>query len=198
MAQDAESCARLNCFALVAYIPDPLGKFLDDLRKELVPRCIPHAHVTILPPRPISGGIEAAAELARSLAAEHAPFEVEPANVAIFPKTEVVYLELGEGADSMRRMHAAMNAGPFEFEEPFAYHPHVTLAQEVAAEQARRIAKTAAARWAAFPYSKRFKVDALTFVQACEGNRWVDLARCPLKDGAVKFRPGEDLYSLVR
>jgi len=28
---------RLNVFALVIYIPDPLGRFLDDLRRELVP-----------------------------------------------------------------------------------------------------------------------------------------------------------------
>ena len=40
-------------FALVAYIPDPLASFLDNLRLELTPACKPHAHVTILPPRPL-------------------------------------------------------------------------------------------------------------------------------------------------
>ena len=41
---------RLNVFALVVYIPDPLGRFLDDLRRELVPHYNPHAHVSVLPP----------------------------------------------------------------------------------------------------------------------------------------------------
>ena len=45
---------RLNVFALVIYIPDPLGRFLDDLRTELVPGCNPHAHVSVLPPRPLA------------------------------------------------------------------------------------------------------------------------------------------------
>ena len=37
---------RLNVFALVIYVPGPLGKFLDDLRRKLVPGCNPHAHVS--------------------------------------------------------------------------------------------------------------------------------------------------------
>jgi hypothetical protein len=57
-SQDAHSLvpaeARLNVFALVIYIGDPLGRFLDDLRRELSPQCNPHAHVSVLPPRPLS------------------------------------------------------------------------------------------------------------------------------------------------
>ena len=45
---------RLNIFALVIYIPDPLGGFLDDLRRELTPGCNPHAHISVLPPRPLN------------------------------------------------------------------------------------------------------------------------------------------------
>ena len=44
---------RLNVYALVIYIPDPLGRFLDHLRRELVPAYKPHAHVSVLPPRPL-------------------------------------------------------------------------------------------------------------------------------------------------
>ena len=139
MAMDADAAARLNCFALVAYIPDPLGQFLDDLRRELVPRCVPHAHVTILPPRPVSGGVEAAAGLVQALSSEHPPFDVEASRIEIFPKTEVVYLEVGVGADQLLRMHTAMNVGPFEFEEPFQYHPHITLAQDISAGEAQKL-----------------------------------------------------------
>ena len=53
---------RLNVFALVIYIPDPLGRFLDDLRRELVPGCNPHAHVSVLPPRPLAVDWQVASE----------------------------------------------------------------------------------------------------------------------------------------
>ena len=46
----------MNQFALVIYIPDPLGRFLDDLRRELAPDCVPHAHVSVLPPQADFGG----------------------------------------------------------------------------------------------------------------------------------------------
>ena len=39
---------RINSFALVTYIPEPLAGFLDRLRQELVPNCFLRAHATIL------------------------------------------------------------------------------------------------------------------------------------------------------
>ena len=61
-------------FALVSYIPDPLGAFLDDLRLKLAPKCKPHAHITILPPRPICAEPHIAIQEIRSLAADcHVP-----------------------------------------------------------------------------------------------------------------------------
>ncbi len=67
---------RLNVFALVIYIPDPLGRFLDDLRKELVPGCNPHAHVSVLPPRPLAVDWRVASEQVHRCAASRSPFEV--------------------------------------------------------------------------------------------------------------------------
>src|SRR5580658_6584584 len=97
---------RLNVFALVIYIPGPLGAFLDDLRRELVPHYNPHAHVSVLPPRPLAVPWQTASEEARALTADWAPFDVELTKVAVFPLTGVVYIELGEGAGELRRMHA--------------------------------------------------------------------------------------------
>ena len=59
------------------------------------------------------------------------PFDVELTEIGIFPVTNVVYVEVGEGAAELERMHRAMNTGPLGFKEPFPYHPHVTLAQEI-------------------------------------------------------------------
>ncbi|MBI1790057.1 MAG: 2'-5' RNA ligase family protein [Acidobacteria bacterium] len=171
---------RLNCFALVAYIPEPLAQFLDSLRKEMVSGCKPHAHVTVLPPRPISGTVEEAGQLAQSLAADFPPFEIAIGDVEIFPVTEVVYLGIRAGVDRLLPMHEAMNIGPLEFHEPFPYHPHITLAQELQPGQSARLAEVARRRWSEFAYPKRFPVETLTFVQNTVENTWVDLVECHL------------------
>src|SRR5450756_2278998 len=67
---------RLNVYALVIYIPDPLGRFLDDLRRGLVPECNPHAHVSVLPPRPLAVDWQEAGEQVRVCAGNWAPFDI--------------------------------------------------------------------------------------------------------------------------
>src|ERR1700738_4010261 len=89
---------RLNVFALVVYIPDPLGAFLDDLRRELVPLYKPHAHVSVLPPRPLSVDWQEASRQARAVTESWEPFEVELTRVDMFPVSEVIYIEVGRGA----------------------------------------------------------------------------------------------------
>ena len=131
MGFDPNGMHPVNQFALVIYIPDPLGRFLDDLRRELAPDCIPHAHVSVLPPRPISRPWQQVCEEARARAEEFAPFVVEAGDVNVFKATEVVYLELTRGGEELRRMHAVLSRGTLEFEEPYEYHPHITLGQEL-------------------------------------------------------------------
>ena len=92
---------RLNVFALVIYIPDPLGRFLDDLRRELVPGCNPHAHVSVLPPRPLAVDWQVASEQVRQCAAARPPFEIALERIRMFPVTNVIYIELGQGRGEM-------------------------------------------------------------------------------------------------
>src|SRR5580704_15314205 len=125
---------RLNVFALVIYIPGPLGQFLDDFRRKLVPGCNPHAHVSLLPPRPLAVDWQVASEQVRTVLNGWTPFEIELTGIEIFPVTNVIYLQVGSGADELRQVHQAMNAGSLEFQEPFPYHPHITLAQELPRE----------------------------------------------------------------
>src|SRR4051794_12276752 len=110
---------RLNVFALVIYIPGPLGVFLDDLRRELVPHYNPHAHVSVLPPRPLKVDWQAASDEARGLTEGWAPFEVELTSIQIFERTEVIYIEIGSGASQLYSLHAAMNRSALAFDEPF-------------------------------------------------------------------------------
>jgi 2'-5' RNA ligase len=172
---------RLNVFALVMYIRGPLGVFLDDLRRELAPRCNPHAHVSVLPPRSLSVDWKIASAQVRILTEDRAAFHVELAGIRIFPVTDVIYIELGAGAAQLRQMHAAMNAGPLEFPEPFPYHPHITLAQELPHDQVAGAQHLAERRWREFTGKRRFRADRATFVQNSLGNCWIDLAEYPLR-----------------
>jgi 2'-5' RNA ligase len=176
----------LNVFALVIYIPGPLGCFLDDLRRELVPHYNPHAHVSVLPPRPLAVGWETASEQARALVEELAPFDIELTELQVFPVTDVIYLELGAGASDLRQLHASMNTGPLAFKEPFPYHPHITLAQEVPHENVGAMHDLARRRWAEYRGSRTFPVERAVFVQNTRTDCWVDLAEYSLRGVAVR------------
>jgi 2'-5' RNA ligase len=170
----------INNFALVTYIPDPLGKFLDDLRRELAPGFVPHAHVTILPPRPLSATPQAAIEAVRSRIYDFAPFEIEAGQVEVFQKSDVVYLSVGQGHQELLAMHRAMNVGPLAYKEPYPYHPHITLAQDLTHEQSVRLAELARRRWSAYPYQRMFPLETMVFVQSSVQKLWFDLARFEL------------------
>ena len=165
-----------DCFALVAYIPDPLRKFLDDLRRELVPGCLPRAHVTILPPRPLSGSPQAASDVIRARVPDFSTFEVRLGDIAVFDKSWVVYLTIKEGRQALEHMHRALNTGPLKFDAQFPYHPHITLAQDLTQEQSVELAATARRRWSEFPHSRVFPVESLAFVESAGLNMWTDLA----------------------
>src|SRR4051812_9104089 len=111
---------RANVYALVIYVPGPLGTFLDDLRRELVPDYNPRAHVSVLPPRPLPVDWGTAGSRVKSLAEEAQTFEIELTSVEIFPATDVIYLEVGAGSSELRGLHSAMSAGPLAFQEPYA------------------------------------------------------------------------------
>jgi len=174
---------RLNVYALVIYVPDPLGRFLDDLRRDLVPDCNPHAHVSVLPPRPLAVDWQVAGEQVRVCAGNWAPFEIVLERLRIFPVTNVIYLELGKGAEEMFHIHAAMNAEALEFEEPFVYHPHITLAQEIPPGEVSRVNRRAQELWDGYQGPRSFRADRTAFVQNTLGNCWIDLAEFSL--GAV-------------
>jgi 2'-5' RNA ligase len=171
---------RLNVFALVVYIPGPLGKFLDDLRRELVPSYNPHAHVSLLPPRPLAVDWRLASDEARALTDHWAPFDIELTGVEIFPVTDVIYIGVGAGAAELRRMHEALNAKALRFQDPFPYHPHITLAQELPGDQVAAIGELARRRWREYRGPRGFRVEHAVFVQNTLNDCWIDLAEYSL------------------
>jgi 2'-5' RNA ligase len=177
---------RLNVFALVIYIPGPLGLFLDDLRRELVPHYNPHAHVSVLPPRPLAVDWQTASHQARKLTESWAPFDVQLTGIQMFPVTNVIYIEVGDGASELRRMHAAMNLTDLAFDEPFTYHPHITLAQEIPHDGVGEAIALAQRRWEEFQGPRVFRAEQVTFVQSTLTNCWIDLDEYSL--GTVQVR----------
>jgi 2'-5' RNA ligase len=177
---------RLNVFALVIYIPDPLGRFLDDLRRKLVPGCNPHAHVSLLPPRPLAVDWAVASDQVGNVLRGSAPFDIELTGVKVFAVTDVIYLEIGSGAAELRKVHQAMNTGPLEFQEPFAYHPHITLAQELPRDKVAGTGDLAQRLWREYTGPRRFHADHATFVRNSLDNSWIDLAEYSIGGSVVK------------
>ena len=177
----------LNVFALVTYIPAPLGEFLDELRRELVPHDDPRAHVSLLPPRPLTGEWRQAWAEVCSTLERRAPFDVELTGIRTFPVTDVIYLEVGAGAAELCDIHEAMNANSLAFKEPFAYHPHVTLAQDLPHQAIADVLELAKRRWQEFRGGRRFRAERAVFVQNTISDRWLDLA---------EYRLGSTLVNL--
>ena len=197
MYKDPATRDRINSFALVSYIPEPLAGFLDRMRQELVPDCFLRAHVTVLPPRPISSSPGAAWDLVRWFAPQFGPFEVDLTTVEVFPVSDVIYVNIAGGTEQLTQMHAAMNADGLRFAEPFSYHPHVTLAQNLQPDQVDELMRVARARWAECAYPKTFRVDKVVFVQNTRWNEWIDLGECRLgHDDAKLVRELTDLLVL--
>jgi hypothetical protein len=183
----APSGELLNVFALVIYIPGPLGGFLDELRRELVPDYNPNAHVSVLPPRPLANPADwrVASEEARRLTGCHAPFRVELSQVRVFPQTDVIYLDLGAGSGELHQLHRAMNAGRLVFQDPFVYHPHVTLAQGADHDRVPELMDRAQRRWNGYGGDRGFLAERVMFVRNTVGDQWADMTELVLGRAAV-------------
>ena len=114
------------------------------------------------------------------------PSTLQLTELQIFPVTEVIYLEVGLGAEHLRQMHRTMNSGCLGFPEPFAYHPHITLAQEIPHADVPRVRELATRRWAEYQGDRTFRADRAVFVQNTQSDCWVDLAEFSLGRLALK------------
>ncbi len=177
------SLSKINQYALVIYMPDPLARFLDDLRRELVAGCMPRAHMTVLPPRELAN-VDAAIDQAREQVIEFAPFRLEASDIEVFPRTSVVYIGVRQGATELHAMHEAMNTGALQSLEPFPYHPHFTLAQDFDPAELPRLEALARERWNAWRGPRGFDAESVAFVQNTTSKCWIDLAEFHL--GAVR------------
>jgi 2'-5' RNA ligase len=94
----------------------------------------------------------------------------------VFPITHVIYADIGEGTAELEQMHRVLNRDGLFFEEPFEYHPHLTLAQGLMPEDVPDLIQLAERRWDEWSHGRTFTVNMLTFVQNTVENKWLDLA----------------------
>jgi|GEM_PF-768299 len=167
----------LNSYALVCYLPEPLGSFFDHLSKKLVPHCQPRSHITLLPPRHLSGPRADAETTIESVAATLSPFEVEITSIEIFDVTSVIYADVGEGRERLMQIHKRLDSGALRFDEQFPFHPHITLSIDATADQIPELAQYARDEWKAFPYERRFTVETLHLVHNVAPGTWKDVRR---------------------
>ena len=175
---------RINSYAVVSYIPGTLGEFITRLREELVQGCVAQSHVTILPPRALFAAQEHLESTLADLATGYPPFVVNMPRLDVFRQTSVIFVEIGAGYDQLVQMHSALSDGPFAAEEPFEFHPHITLAQGIEPEDVDAVFELASRRWTESAPSNSALIENLTFVQNTVQNRWIDLVECDLR-GAI-------------
>jgi 2'-5' RNA ligase len=175
-------------YALVAYVKDAVGEFVERLRKELHPD-IPHfpAHLTILPPRKLQGSELSALESLEVSCSRVEPFDIVLGEVETFvPVTPTVFIRVAQAADRMCELHDRLNVAPLAATEEWPYMPHLTIVKVSSEQLAHQAYSVARERWTQFEGSRRITVRELTFVREQAENRWVDLAGVPLGRSLVQ------------
>ena len=169
-------------YALVAYLRNPVGEFVEHLRQQLHPEH-PHlaAHLTVLPPRPLNGSESAAREILEEVCSQVEPFTVTLGDVETFcPLTPTVFIRVAHAAYRMRELHDQLNTGALAFQEEWPYMPHLTIVKMGIESQAQEAYRVARDRWDHFKANRDILVSELIFVREEEPNRWVDLAEVRL------------------
>ncbi len=169
-------------YALVAYVRNPVGKFVESLRRELHPE-LPHlaAHVTILPPRRLQGTESSAVDTISDVCSHMEPFEAALGEMETFiPNTPTVFIRVCHAAQRLRDLHDQLNADALAMKEEWPYMPHMTIIKVPTEEQAQKAYLIARKRWECFREPRTIQIQKLTFVREERDHCWLDLATLPL------------------
>lgn len=178
----------VNSFSLVAYLPEPLASFVDELRRDVQPGCTARGHVTLLPPRPIDYPVEQACSEIEAVLRDQPAFDVELGKVCVFPVSKVVHISIVEGALKLAQLNRYLNRGACNHCEVFVYHPHVTLAQGIMPDSVEGAAAFATRRWEEYSGPRTFQLDTLTLVQNTVENQWQNLREFMLDAPSMAWR----------
>jgi 2'-5' RNA ligase len=159
-------------------IPEPFRSELQGWRERLgdpnAAFIIPH--VTLL--SPIRVPDRQLGEIERHLAevaAAGTPFQIHLRGSGTFrPLSQVVFVALARGISRCETLQEAVRSGPLARTLRFAYHPHVTVAQDIDNEGLDR------AKEALATYDARFEVAAFGLYECGDDQMWRELRRFPL------------------
>ena len=123
-------------------VPEPFGAALQAFRVSLgdaPARQIP-THITLVPPAEVAeDSLERIEVHLRQAAALQQPFRVRLRGTGTFrPVSPVVFIGVVDGIAGCETLAAATRSGPLAVEARFPYHPHVTVAHDVASDQLDR------------------------------------------------------------
>ena len=177
-------------FALVSYLPEPLGSYLTGLRQVAAGEHRPEAHITFLPPRPLSVPMEEAAAETRRLLEGVEPFEVELGSVRVFPQTNILYLSLEEGTDSVLDLHALLNQGKLFANEDFEFIPHLTLSGALPPAEVDEALNQTESAWKISSHLRRFLVSDVVLLWQ-DDRDWLRLSSYPLTRKSSKNAAGK-------
>ncbi|MCD1144832.1 2'-5' RNA ligase family protein [Kocuria sp. LUK] len=164
---------------VVIELPEPVGRELQDWRASFgdpASYAVP-AHITLMI-APQDASWDDVVERVRTVAREWAPFRVEIDGTGTFrPVTPVVYLRIAEGAEQCRALHEALHGERLVSASPFAFHPHVTIAQAVEEEdldRAQQMLRT---------YRAGFLVDRIGLYELDADGTWRTREEIPFANG---------------
>jgi 2'-5' RNA ligase len=166
-----------NRYALVTYVRNPVGEFVESLRRELHPSTAHMAaHLTIIPPRELQGSENKAIEFLEEACSHVLPFDVELGDVETFlPTTPTVFIQVVRFAYRLRELHDRLCVNSLGCPENWPYMPHLTIVKTDTDEQASEAFNIARERWALYSGPRRVHVDEVMFVRE-SGDTWRDLA----------------------
>jgi 2'-5' RNA ligase len=150
-------------------IPEPflseLGAFRERFGDPLAHAIV--AHITLVPPMQVADEQHLAAVIDHlaAVAAQLHGFPLTLAGAGTFrPVSPVVFVPIVEGEPEVRAVEAVVRRGPLDRQLQFPYHPHVTVAHDLAEEWLDE------AEDAMDPYHAAYEVASLgLFVQGSDG-----------------------------
>ena len=131
--------SEIRTIGVAIAIPEPYGSELQNWREQFgdpMARSIP-THVTILPPTVVPvDELPAIEDHLRAIAARAVSFDILLRGTGTFrPASPVVFVTLAEGISDCEILERQVRSGPLGHRElEFVYHPHVTVAHDIADE----------------------------------------------------------------
>lgn len=134
--QSASASGESMCVGVILGFPADIAEELQEWRASFgdpMAEVIP-AHITLVTTTPAQDW-EATREHVRDVARRQAPFKITISGTGSFrPVSPVVFLNVEDGFLECVGLHEQLQKGPLERDLPFPYHPHVTVAHDVAPE----------------------------------------------------------------